>query len=68
MSANSAAADSLACQTDGARLQQLRIYEIERKNRVPFHERFAEHALRIMKKHGFNVIDLWESDTGDKLP
>ena len=63
----SGAADSFDCSPDGARFQQLRVYEIEPTNRVPFHERFEVHALRIMKKYGFNVIDMWESDTGDKL-
>jgi hypothetical protein len=62
-----ASAADFACATDGARVQQLRIYEIERKNRDPFHERFRDHALRLMKKHGFDVIDMWESDTGEKL-
>jgi len=67
MRADAGAADAFDCAADGARLQQLRIYEINRKTRDPFHERFRDHALRIMKKHGFNVIDLWESDTGEKL-
>jgi hypothetical protein len=67
MPAQSDAADAFDCATDGARLQQLRIYEVNRENRDPFHQRFQEHALRIMKKHGFNVVDLWESDTGGKL-
>jgi heme-degrading monooxygenase HmoA len=65
--AHAAAADSFACAPDGTRVQQLRIYEIDRENRDAFHERFRDHALRIMKKHGFEVVDLWESDTGDKL-
>jgi hypothetical protein len=63
----SGAADAFDCATDGARLQQLRIYEINRENRDPFHQRFQEHALRIMKKYGFDVIDMWESDTGENL-
>jgi hypothetical protein len=67
MPAYSAAADVFDCATEGTRLQQLRIYELNRENRDPFHQRFQEHALRIMKKYGFNVVDLWESDTGEKL-
>jgi hypothetical protein len=65
--AYSGAADALDCATDGPRLQQLRIYEVNRENRDPFHQRFQDHALRIMKKYGFDVIDMWESDTGEKL-
>ncbi len=67
MPAGSDAADTFDCAADGVRLQQLRIYEINRMNRDPFHERFRDHALRIMKKHGFDVIDMWESDAGEKL-
>jgi hypothetical protein len=61
------AADSYRCPANEARLQQLRIYEINRDNRGPFHQRFQDHALRIMKKYGFNVVGMWESDTGEKL-
>jgi protocatechuate 3,4-dioxygenase beta subunit len=55
------------CADKGGELQQLRIYEVNRDNREAFHERFAEHALRIMGKYDFNVVDMWESDTGEKL-
>ena len=61
------AADAFDCPANGARVQQLRIYELNRDNREPFHRRFQDHALRIMKKYGFNVVDMWESDTGEKL-
>jgi hypothetical protein len=62
-----AAETSHLCSGNGTQLQQLRIYEVIRDNRDPFHERFRDHALRIMRRHQFNVIDIWESDTGDKL-
>lgn len=55
------------CKTNDAQIQQLRIYEVNRDNRDNFHERFQDHALRIMKRHDFNVVDMWESDTGAKL-
>jgi hypothetical protein len=55
------------CKTSGAQIQQLRIYEVNRSNRDNFHERFQDHALRIMKRYDFNVVDMWESDTGTKL-
>jgi hypothetical protein len=55
------------CPGNGVQLQQLRVYEVNRDNRDPFHERFRDHALRLMKKHGFTVIDMWESDTAEKL-
>ena len=55
------------CQSDGARIHQLRIYELNQGNRDNFHRRFQEHALPIMQRHGFDVVDMWESDTGAKL-
>lgn len=48
-------------------IHQLRIYEIPKDNRVPFHDRFAEHALRIMKKYNFHIVSIWESEFEDKL-
>src|SRR5262245_8473580 len=55
------------CEGNGRALQQLRIYELNRANRDHFHQRFRDDALRIMKRHGFDVRDIWESDTGEKL-
>jgi hypothetical protein len=63
----SAAPDTFVCQSNGTRLHQLRIYEVNRANREPFHQRFQDHALRIMKKYGFQVIDMWESESAEKL-
>ncbi|GEM_PF-484478 len=65
-SAPATAADRYLCERQDG-LQQLRIYEINRDNRGPFHDRFRDHALRIMQRHGFTVLDMWESDTGDRL-
>jgi hypothetical protein len=63
-----AEADSgFLCQGEGARIHQLRIYELNPANREHFHRRFQEHALPIMRRHGFNVLDMWESDAGTKL-
>ncbi len=61
------ARDRYLCPGNGSELQQLRIYEINRANRDAFHGRFQDHALRIMERHGFKIIDMWESDSGDKL-
>jgi hypothetical protein len=55
------------CDSNGRRIQQLRIYEVNRDNRDPFHQRFQDHALRIMQRHQFEIVDLWESETGEKL-
>jgi hypothetical protein len=61
------AEDRYICPGSGSEIQQLRLYEINRANRDAFHGRFQDHALRIMKRHGFKIIDMWESDTGEKL-
>jgi hypothetical protein len=61
------AQDRYICQSNGSELQQLRIYEINRSNKDAFHRRFQDHALRIMKRHGFRIMDMWESDTGKKV-
>ncbi|MGH8252261.1 MAG: NIPSNAP family protein [Steroidobacteraceae bacterium] len=55
------------CQSDASRLQQLRIYELNPANRDNFHRRFQDEALRIMKRHGFNIVDMWESKTDSSL-
>jgi hypothetical protein len=64
---NASESDRFICQGNDSSLQQLRIYEINRANRDAFHQRFQDHALRIMQRHGFSVVDMWESDTGEKL-
>ncbi|MBS1731310.1 MAG: NIPSNAP family protein [Bacteroidetes bacterium] len=48
-------------------IYQLRIYEIPKENRDVFHARFKDHAYRIMKKYGFQIIAIWESNYNNKL-
>ena len=48
-------------------IHQLRIYEIPKENRLAFHNRFRDHAIRIMKKYGFNIIAIWVSEYKEKL-
>lgn len=55
------------CRSNGDAFHELRIYEVNRSNREAFHERFQDHAMRFFKKYKFKVIDMWESDSGDKL-
>jgi heme-degrading monooxygenase HmoA len=47
-------------------IHQLRIYEIYEKNKAAFHERFQQHAMRIMKSYGFNFLAMWESRTENR--
>ena len=44
-------------------IQQLRIYEIFEGNKVAFHARFRDQAMRIMRKYGFEFVAMWESKT-----
>jgi heme-degrading monooxygenase HmoA len=42
-------------------IHQLRIYEIFEQNKSAFHERFRDHAARIMRKYGFDIVAMWEA-------
>lgn len=42
-------------------IHQLRIYEIFDTNKTAFHERFRDHAMRIMARYGFKIVATWES-------
>jgi hypothetical protein len=42
-------------------IHQLRIYEIFDNNKKAFHDRFRDHAMRIMAKHDFEIVATWES-------
>lgn len=48
-------------------IHQLRIYQVPKENNKVFHERFRDHAYRIMKKYGFNIVSIWESNYNDKV-
>lgn len=65
--APAAAAAEAAPTTQPAPLQQLRIYEIPRTNEGVFHDRFRDHALRIMARHGFAVRAIWRSEHEGKV-
>jgi NIPSNAP len=42
-------------------IHQLRIYEIFDSNKRAFHDRFRDHAMRIMAKYDFKIVAAWES-------
>jgi NIPSNAP len=42
-------------------IHQLRIYEIFDNNKKAFHDRFRDHAMRIMAKYEFKIVATWES-------
>ncbi|WP_432460719.1 NIPSNAP family protein [Agarivorans sp. QJM3NY_25] len=41
-------------------MYQLRIYKVNPEKREAFHDRFKNHAMRIMKKYKFNIVGMWE--------
>ncbi|UHQ22483.1 NIPSNAP family protein [Lysobacter sp. 5GHs7-4] len=50
-------------------IHQLRIYRVHAGNEGPFHDRFRDHALRIMARHRFDVVATWQakSDAGTEF-
>ena len=42
-------------------IHQLRICEIFDNNKKAFHDRFRDHAMRIMAKYDFKIVATWES-------
>jgi hypothetical protein len=47
-------------------IYQLRTYEIFETNKDAFHERFRDHAYRIMQRYGFDYGGAWESQTPER--
>lgn len=47
-------------------VHQLRIYEIYEGNKAAFHDRFRDHALRIMDRHGFKILSMWEARSAER--
>lgn len=42
-------------------IHQLRIYQIFEHNKQAFHERFRDHAMRIMAPYDFKIVAQWET-------
>ncbi len=42
-------------------IYQLRVYELNEASKPVFHARFRDHAMRIMKRHGFDIVAIWEA-------
>jgi hypothetical protein len=51
---------SRAAEQEGV-IHQLRIYEIFDSNKKAFHDRFRDHAMRIMARYDFRIVATWES-------
>ena len=57
---------SAAAREHSKPVHQLRIYEIVEDNKAAFHDRFRDHAMRIMAKYDFQIIAMWESQYEDR--
>src|SRR5436189_6176375 len=47
-------------------IHQLRIYEIFERNKAACHDRVRNHAARMMRSYGVDIIAMWESKTNDR--
>ena len=47
-------------------IHQLRIYEIFEHNKAASHDRFRDHAARIMRTYGFHITAMWEAKTDQR--
>ncbi len=56
-----AAAPSTAA--EAAPIHQLRTYELFDNSKAAFHSRFRDHGMRIMQRHGFKILSMWETQT-----
>lgn len=45
-------------------VHQLRIYQLFDDTSEAFHDRFRDHAQRIMERYDFHIVAMWESRTG----
>ena len=46
---------------DESPIYQLRVYGLVDKTKDAFHARFRDHAMPIMKRHGFDIVSIWET-------
>jgi hypothetical protein len=50
-----------ASRPDAGPIYQLRVYGLVDGTKAAFHKRFRDHAMRIMKRHGFDIVATWET-------
>jgi heme-degrading monooxygenase HmoA len=58
--------DSTAPPETTGPIHQLRVYEMVDRHKPAFDARFHDHALRIMRRHGFEVIATWDTSNDGK--
>jgi heme-degrading monooxygenase HmoA len=47
-------------------IYELRIYDVVPNRREALYDRFKNSALRLLAKHGFRIIDMWEPTDGQE--
>ncbi|HCO66683.1 MAG TPA: hypothetical protein DIT04_02865 [Dysgonomonas sp.] len=57
---------SMETNTNSKEIYQIRIYELNDHNKEQFLIRFKDHASRIMKRHGFDILNMWEANHNGK--
>lgn len=57
------AASSIGSAAAAAPIHQLRVYDLEPGKTAVFHARFRDHAARIMRRHGFRILAMWDMPT-----
>lgn len=61
------AASAAAAETPGQPIHQLRVYELIEGKEPAFHARFRDHAARIMRRHDFKILAMWEARSGPRI-
>lgn len=47
-------------------IYELRIYDVIPNRRQALYDRFQRGALRLLAKHGFRILDMWEPTDGQE--
>lgn len=47
-------------------IYQMRVYELVGKNKAAFYERFYKYAVPIMRRYGFDIVEMWEVQSKQK--
>lgn len=53
-------------ETAPAPVYQLRAYQLFEPSKAVFHARFRDHAMAIMRRHGFDIVATWEATRDGK--
>lgn len=54
------AAGVIGSAATAAPVHQLRVYDLEPGKTSVFHARFRDHAARIMRRHDFKILAMWD--------